>query len=228
MTTMAEVLLGRIVDLPIWSKFTSRELPTYQMPAQLRTLNPALRYEPIVELVDSVDAPTCALRIGPQVIRYQRIRSYSGWVQFKPELDRVVDTLFDKAQNLVIRRLGLRYANALRSDAHRVHGLASMDITTTIAGESLTSQTNLNFNRFPSVDMVASVKVATADIVVGPLPPNTTVYIDCDVFTPDGYSTKDKAAVGVWIQGAHEVAKREFFTLLTEQVISFLDSGAKP
>src|SRR5689334_2911938 len=53
MTTIPEVLLGRILDLPTWKQFTNRNLPASEMPAQLRMLNPALRFQATVELIDS-------------------------------------------------------------------------------------------------------------------------------------------------------------------------------
>jgi uncharacterized protein (TIGR04255 family) len=227
MTTIPEVLLGRILDIAAWKQFTSRPLPASDMPAQLRALNPAFRFQATVELIDSVSAPTCFLHIGPQVLAYHRLRTYGGWDSFITEIDKVVDTLFVKTENLTVLRLGLRYANALRSDAHRIRGLSSLDMVTTIAGDSLDSHTNLNFNRFPSADTVATVKIATADIVTGLLPPNTTVYVDCDAATPDGYSTKERPIVESWVKNAHEVLKREFFTLLTDETIQFLDSSKK-
>lgn len=228
MTTIPEVLLGRLLDLPEWKQFTSRPLPASDVPAQLRALNPAFRFQATVELIDSVSAPTCFLHIGPQVLAYHRLRTYGGWNSFINEIDKVVDALFVKAENLTVLRLGLRYANALRSDTHRIRGLSSLDMVTTIAGDSLDRHTNLNFNRFPSADTVATVKIATADIVTGLLPPNTTVYVDCDAATPDGYSTKDRPVVEAWVKNAHEVLKREFFTLLTDETIRFLDSSKKP
>jgi uncharacterized protein (TIGR04255 family) len=227
MTTIPEVLLGRIVDLPTWKQFTSRNLPAYDVPAQLRALTPAFRYQATVELIDSTSAPTCFLHIGPQVLAYHRLRSYGGWKNFNTEVDKVIDALFSKAENLTVQRLGLRYANALQSDAHRIRGLSSLDVAAEVAGEPLSSHTNLNFNRFPSIDSIATVKIATADLVTGPLPPNTTVYVDCDVATPDGYSTKDRPIVEAWVKNAHEFVKREFFTLLTDDTIKFLDSGKK-
>jgi uncharacterized protein (TIGR04255 family) len=228
MTTLPEVLLGRLVDLPTWSKFTPRNLPAYDMPAQMRMLNPALRFQPIVELVDSATAPSCALRIGPQVLLYQRFRSYGGWSNFKPEISQVINALFQKANDVTVRRLALRYANALRSDVHRVSGLSSLHMSVSIADEPLGNQTNLNFNRIISIDTIAGVKIATVDIVTGPLPPNTTVYVDCDVFTPDGYTTRDPRVIEAWAEIAHENAKREFFTLLTHDTIDYLVSNVKP
>lgn len=116
-----EILFGRFADLPEWKGFRIARLPLADMPEPVRRLDPGLRFLPTFELT-SPDG-TVAARVGPQVIIYARRLRYPGWTVFGAELRMVVDRLFGFASQLTIRRLGLRYINAMRSDAHGIEGI---------------------------------------------------------------------------------------------------------
>lgn len=219
MAGIPEVLIGRLADSAPWKDFQKRNMPAYNLPPPLRTIGPGFRYMPILELVDSAESPTRALRLGPQVLSYHRFREYIGWSRFRPELQHVVAELFRNADGLTVQRLGLRYLNALRSDLHEIRSISQLDLHTTIANAPLDTSMNLNFNRPLRNDATAQVKVATKDMVQGQLPDNTTVFIDVDVSTPEGYQTRDQATVDAWIVSAHESEKQEFFHLLTADTI---------
>ena len=55
------------------------------------------------------------------------------------------------------------------------------------------------------------------------MPPNTSVYVDVDVFTKDGFSTGSRDAVIAWMNDVFtSVEKENFFQLLTDQTINEL------
>jgi uncharacterized protein (TIGR04255 family) len=227
MTGIPEVLFGRMADSPQWKGFQKRNMPAYNIPAQMRTLDPGLRYQPILEMVDSAESPTCALRIGPQVLSFHNLNRYMGWQQFQLELEKAVASLFKSADGISVQRLGLRYLNALRSDVHRISSIADMNIRTTVAGAQLQSSLNVNFLKRPSDKSIAAVKIATKDLVAGfNIPESTTVFVDVDVYTPEGYATRDQAEINRWIADAHEQEKDEFFNLLTPETTKFLEDSA--
>lgn len=227
MTGIPEVLFGRMADSPQWNGFQKRNMPAYNVPPQIRTLDPGLRYQPIMEMVDAVEAPTRAVRIGPQVVSYHNFSKYMGWSNFQPELEKVVTSLFKSADGIKVQRLGLRYLNALRSDRHRISSITDLNMSASVGGTQLHSALNINFLKRPSNAAIAAVKVATMDLVAGAnIPENTTVFVDVDVYTPEGYSTRDPAEVRSWIAAAHEHEKDEFFNLLTPETTKFLEDSA--
>ena len=215
-----EVLYGRLADVPSWQGFVQRRLPTADIPAPIRSLDPQLRFAPSFELRERNGHRS--IRIGPQSISYHRGAPYVGWNQFKPELFEVVDQLFAKAGDLTIRRLGLRYLNALTKVQHGVSGVSDLNMRLYVAAEQLVGDLNVNFVKDVSPETKCTVRVATTQFVQGRLPEGTTAYVDVDVYTNDSFHAKEGAPVRDWINFAHDEEKRAFFGLLPPEIIEAL------
>jgi uncharacterized protein (TIGR04255 family) len=54
---------------------------------------------------------------------------------------------------------------------------------------------------------------------MGSLPANTSVYVDVDVFSKEGFGTKEQVIVKDWVEVAHTKEKEQFFRLLTKTTI---------
>lgn len=210
--TIPEVFLGRIIDHQYWRGFQQRRLPAYEIPAQLRHVVPNVRYAPIIELIGPDEK--AALRFGPSVLSYHRTRPYVGWTNFKPELERVVETLFETTENISVNRLGFRYLNVLTPTLHQINSIADLDLKLTIANDELSTNVNVNLTTSVSTNSSCTVRIATKEFVQG-VPLDTSVFIDVDVFTNEGFSTSDKAVVNAWVADAHAQEKTEFFHLFT-------------
>jgi uncharacterized protein (TIGR04255 family) len=221
MTTIPEVLLGRLADCPSWKGFEQVRMPTYEIPAFLRQADPNLRYQPIFELHNA--NKNRLVRIGGQVMSYHRLPPYESWTKFKPELDAAIDALFAKADGLSVRRLGLRYINAIRPELHQISTIAELDLTVAVEHEAVTGNVNINFTTDLSDDTQCTVRVATAEFVQGTLPPNSRVLIDVDVFTKEDFTTNDVQKVRQWVESAHTMEKQQFFRLLTDATIDALE-----
>lgn len=221
-TTLVERLIGRMSDAKPWSEFQQRRLPAYDLPAALRQTAPALRYAPTVELSKSDTDEYQALRIGPNVLSVHRAKKYTGWPQFRRELEHAADSLFKAAESLRATRLGLRYLNALNPSVHGIQSIGSLDLEIEVAHERLTDPMNLNFQSSLANVGFCRVGVATPDYVQGPLPEGTTAYVDVDVYTAPGYECADATLVKRWLDNAHTHAKIEFFHLLKQETIDNL------
>lgn len=217
-TRIPEILFGRLADYGPWKELTQRRLPTYDIPAALRQVDPNLRFQAVFEL----SGEQRAVRIGPQVISYHRTVPYIGWERFWPELQQTITGLFETAGGLVIRRLGLRYLNALRPDLHGIASVADLDLNINVASARVAGNVNLNFTADVASNAACMVRIATTDFVQGNLPPNTSVYVDVDVFTKEGFETKERRAVENWVTAAHDKEKEQFFRLLTDRSIEAL------
>lgn len=219
-STIPEVFFGRLVDHPTWKGFQQRRLPEAELPPSLRRADPNLRYRPVLHLVEP-DGPR-SLRIGPQVLSYHRAAPYIGWERFFPELKEVVSELFKKVDELTIRRIGLRYVNALTSTLHGINVISDLNLTLHVSDEVITDSLNVNYSTVVSKYIQYTVRVATKEVVKGNIPDSTSAIIDVDVYTTDAFSASDSTAVIEWIDAAHQVEKEQFFRLLKPDTIDAL------
>ena len=218
--TIAEVLFGRLADFAPWKGFSQKQLPAYQIPAPMRSVDPNLRYAPVFELEDQEDHR--AVRIGAYVLSYHQKAPYTGWAAFKPKLSQLIEALFAKSEDLTIRRLGFRYLNALSSDVHRIKAVSDLDLKIIVADETLPGNLNLNFTTDLSDKAQCTLRIATADFTQGALPPNTSIVVDVDVFTTETFKTRSEAEVKEWLEFAHTHEKEQFFRLLPTSTIDAL------
>lgn len=220
MKTLPEVLFGRLASYAPWQTFQQKPMSAYNVPAPMREADVNLRYQPIFELVS--DDRTRAVRIGSHVLSFHVMAPYIGWTLFKTELENAVHQLFSSAEDLTVRRIGLRYTNALTPNDHGIRSINDLDVAITIAEERILGSVNLNFMTDLSDNTRCTVRVATKDFVGGAIPEDTTIIIDVDVFTKDSFKTKTIADVQSWIEFAHEKEKVEFFHLLPRKAIDAL------
>ena len=80
--------------------------------------------------------------------------------------------------------------NALRADLHSIKSVLDLDLTLTVADERVSSNVNINFTNTVDGDSLCTVRIATPEFVQGPVPPNTSLYVDVDVFTKEGFRSK--------------------------------------
>jgi uncharacterized protein (TIGR04255 family) len=219
--TSPEFLFVRLAEFEPWKNFSQSRLPAYGIPETIRQVDPNFRYQPTFEL--SEPKGQRAVRIGPKVLSYHLRSPYNGWSEFGKELSSAIEALFTKADELVIRRLGLRYLNALTSQSHAIRSIRDLDVSVCIGNEIISDGLNINMTHSLTKDSSCTVRVATPQFITGSLPPATTVLADIDVFTPEPYEVKSKLEVVKWVDAAHASEKVEFFVLLTDETIASLE-----
>lgn len=212
-----EIFFGRFVDHPHWKAYKPRKLPTPALPPQLLAMEPNLRLMPVLEAV-APDGKS-KITVGNHAVAIFRGAPYPGWDTFGAEVRNFVDALFDTAQEPVVGRVGLKYSNALTSVAHGIRSVADLDLRATIAADHALDEFNLNFFSSQNERLRALVRIATKGFLQGAVPTNTSLFVEVDVHTPNGYSESDKEALKVWIEAAHEEEKREFFHLFHQSTI---------
>lgn len=211
-----EILSGSTATREKWASFRQIKDPLGEIPETIRRTQKELRYKPLIELV-SQDGAT-SIRIGPQVLAYSRRGIYPGWDEnFGPELEDVINHLFDKLPEIKVTRLGLRYINALRSDLHEISNIDDIAIDISVAGKQISNGWNINFKTGVDDEFETMQRLASADIAVGAIPENASIIVDIDVYTPDGFSTRDSVKVQSWVVEAHEKEKCCFFDVLGEE-----------
>ena len=143
-SSVAEVLFGRLADTDEWREFVQRRLPTADIPAALRRVDPNLRFQPAIDLTHPDG--TKIVTVGPQVLGYSRRTPYPGWETFGVEITRAIEVLFKAVPRIAVTRLGLRYINALRSDLHGIDGVEKLNLNIVVDKVALTRNLNLNYH----------------------------------------------------------------------------------
>ena len=220
-STIPEVLFGRISEFGPWIDFAPSQLPISQIPLAVRQADPNLRFQPIFAMTNEVDKR--AVRVGGNTLSYSRGMPYVGWANLRLELRQVIAALFEKARDLRVERLGLRYLNALRNDLHGIQSIADLDLSLKIEDERISDLVNINLTFDPASDTTCTLRIATPELVQGLVPPGTSVYVDVDIFTnEEGFGTTDRNFVEAWIERAHQREKEQFFRLLPASTIESL------
>lgn len=211
----------RLADYDEWKGYVQTRLPAYEIPPNLRSIEPTLKYQPLMQLTSQGDEPS-AVRLGSNVLSFHRIKEYTGWARFRPELEAMVDRLFEIASGVSVTRLGLRYLNAFNVADHGIGGLRDLHLDMKVADEDLTEFVNLNY--LEKVDGVGdvTVRIATPNFVNGSLPKDTTVFVDVDIGSASDATFADRAPVKEWLVRAHDAEKRAFFHLLKPETVARL------
>lgn len=219
-TMVPEILFGRLADYEPWKGFEASRMPAFDVPFNMRQIDPDLQFVPLIRLLDTENQRF--VHIGEQMLSYHQLKPYMGWSNFKVGLDTAIDGLFEKVSDLKVSRIGLRYLNALSKDHHGIKSISDLDIRIDIAEEQIIEKVNINLTKTLFNQTNCTVRVATPDFVQGILPEESSIFIDIDVFTEDGFETTNKDKIKEWITKAHDAEKTEFFRLLTDETIDFL------
>jgi uncharacterized protein (TIGR04255 family) len=217
---LPEIFMGRMAESPAWQGYAQNRMPAYEVPAPFREADRNLRFAPIFELRN--DQSRRLLRLGPHVLSTHLLAPYVGWDNFFPFMRQAVRDLFAKSERLVVRRLGLRYINALSEQAHGIAGISDLDVRITASERSVENRLSLSFATAVAPDATCFVRVYTSDLASLKAAPEASVVIDSDTATPDGYEVTDEEPVAQWIERARAWKNAAFLTLLKEPTLAQL------
>jgi uncharacterized protein (TIGR04255 family) len=217
---LAEVVIGRLSEIPIWPNSTRIRLPTADIPAPLRAATPQLRFVPSLEIGEA--GGVGKVRVGANVVSVHFPGHYKGWESVSPTMETVTDGLFRVLPNLVVQRLGLRYINVFTAERHFVQSVNDLTLRVTVAGTALDAPVNIIFSYDASPNHKVLTRIASRPFLQGKIPPDATVAVDIDVSTPDGFSDSSPQSIKAWIHDAHTFEKRAFRRLLPDALYEAL------
>ena len=214
--SLPEIVVGRLADFDVWRDFEKLRLPISDIPASIRSQDPNLKKQPVLELRER-NGPRLA-KIGVNVLSYHHLAPYPGWETFKPEIDRTIEFLFVSFQSFKATRLGFRYVNVFTAEDHGVHDVRHLNYSVNLAGDDLEDPQNLNYRKVRSDVHSVQVRIASPEFVSGPIAKKVQVLVDLDVFTPDDFETNEAETAKAWVEDAHTYEKEEFFRLFTDEM----------
>jgi uncharacterized protein (TIGR04255 family) len=213
---LPEAIVGRLLDAPLWADYSQVRLPTADIPQPIRESDPNFRYLPIIELRKR-DTSRIA-KVGGHVFSYHCLAPYPRWTGFQDEITTVLKTIVEKLKSPDFSRLGFRYINIFRPVEHHVSGLSDTNITISIGDERLTGGVNLNYMKHYETNHTITVKLATPEFVQGNIRSGFSLLCDIDVATKPALSVIGLEPTMGWIKIAHDLEKKEFFTILRREI----------
>lgn len=217
---LPEVLIARLAELDDWKGCPQKRLPNYEIPEVIRESDRNLRYSSIFEI--RADEGCRLLRIGPHVISIHRLAPYGGWGSCYPYMERAVRGLFERAERITVKRIGLRYINALTPEAHGIRGPSDIDVHIRVSERDVASRFNLAFAHPHGNDAASLVRVSTPDYYTVKSVPTASIVVDVDTATPDGREFEAADQVIQWVSGARTWKNRAFLSLLNRDTLDRL------
>ena len=163
-------------------------------------------------------------KLGLNVLSYHNTKLYLGWnTSFKKELASTVSFLFKQVVGIKVRRVGLRYINALTEARHYVSSATDLNIDITINNNPLNRPFNLNFTG-DNGNLTTMTRIATKEFVQGVFPADMSAYVDIDTYTQDGFISQSAKEIKQVIDDAHTCLKSTFFDLLPEGIVARLEA----
>ena len=159
--SLPEIVVGKLAEFDVWRDFEKIRLPVAEVPASIRSQDPNLKNQPILEF-RARDGSRLA-KIGVNVLSYHRLAPYKGWESFKPEIDRTIEFLFGSFQSFKATRLGFRYVNVFTAEDHGINDVRDLNYSVNLAGDDLQDPQNLNYRKMRSDNHSVQVRIASPD-----------------------------------------------------------------
>jgi uncharacterized protein (TIGR04255 family) len=225
-TMLPEVVTGRLVDRDIWRQFDVTRLMPAEIAAQLHNSPAEFRYQPVLELRDQQKHRI--VRVGSNVLSYHLLRPYPGWNEkFRSELFGVVDFLFERIESADMKRIGLRYLNAVTPREHGIDDISGLNFKFSVAGKALKLPQMVMYQRDTGTTHLSTVRISSPNFVSGSLPNEMSAFIDVDVSNHSKAQLSNPTLVKEWLETARELERGEFFGLWKSEDLRRLGEVAK-
>ena len=219
---LQEIILGRLTDWSTWKGYKKEALPISNIPVAIRTQDPGLKYQPIIQLINPNGKDI--VKIGGDVISYHLKGPYGSWEEHDGKLVDLGKVVFEKIDDIAIERLGLRYTNAITSDKHYLNSINDLNFECRIDGAKNFDDINVNYVLKHSDTEQSFCRIASPSFVVGGnLPENTVAVIDIDTSISGLPEKTGLDDLRKWIKDAHQKCKSAFFQLLRQTTIDKLN-----
>jgi len=216
-----ELVMARLIDNGSWANFKDNRLPISEIPEQIRVNDAGLKFQPHF-ILENEQGPE-VVKIGPNMISCSYINKYRGWENFSVLISEMLHVLFKHVKGVKIKRLGLRYVNALSSEKHNVKSIDELKYSIMLQEKDIARFSSLTYKLELSEDHIVLTKIVSPEFIISREHNNAIAFVDIDVSTKDVRveigSTEDAMS---WIEQAHDFEKEVFFGLLPEEIIKDL------
>ena len=196
-------------------------LPVAQVPSQIRSLDPNLRYQPLMR----IHWDNFVIMIGDTALAVGCKMPYLGWIKFSERIAKVVELLMDTKIVQTIERYSLKYVDMVDGEnlAKQIQRI-NMDIRVgshTVREETFTVRLEIPHDNVINVIQVAAP--ATATMPDGQVRKGALVDIDtiCNYQTSDLSKFTDELPTR--LDAIHTENKKMFFDCLRQETVEYLE-----
>lgn len=185
------------------------QLPIMQMPAEIRNKEKNFRFKPHYKLLK----PPYVVQIGPEMIAISSYPDYVGWENFSAEIIKVLEHIEESEVIKEISRVGIRYINFFENDIFKKVRIKILKDDSEINYLNSFFRTEMMDGNFKNKLQIGNN--VTVDGKNGSI-------IDIDTVKDSGlenFFTEKKEI----ISRGHEVEKKLFFELLTDEFLKSLN-----
>lgn len=191
------------------------KLPILQLPPQLLSKDPDLRFKPHYKL--SGETPSITVNIGPEVISFITAESYPGWGVFSQQYKKILAKVNEAGFISKITRVGLRYINFFEADVFNLVTLSTTIGNTKISSTDLTIRAVIpdgEFKNTLSISNNVKVKIGKKPVISGSL---------IDIDTHYDTHTNVRSVIDTLLDTGHECEKKLFYNLLQPAYLESLN-----
>jgi len=208
---VAEYATGKLLQFSLADGFAVARLPVADIPAPIRTQDPTLVHQPILEM-RSTDAARVA-KVGERTFSWHILGAYPGWAAAQPEFEKVIRHVFGAMSNVNIKRIGMRYVNMFMKDRHKIIRISDLNISVMINGNELIQPFNLNYIA-RGEGVTALVRLASPEFVA-PSKSGMSALVDIDVSIEGDKVASDVDGALKCIETSHDFLKEQYTKFLT-------------
>ena len=209
-----EALYGLLFD--IFEKFTKREdhaLPILQMPPQIRSLDPNLKYQPYYRAFND----EFAFAIGPHSIIFSALKPYRGWTEWKYFFSPILNKIKEKNIIRSVERIGLRTFDLFNGNI-----FDKINAKLTIADRTINTSPTSFSTAFDQEEVHILLNLGNAANVNGQPTKDSLIDIDCICWFNCEASVFFSSYKEV-LNKAHLTNKQVFFGLIKQELLSSLN-----
>ena len=186
-----------------------KKLPIMELPDQVRTNDPNLKYKPHYKLIGN----NFVSQIGPKVLSISSYPEYIGWNKFSKKINSILDLVHDTEVIKEIERVGIRYINFFEMSIFNYLDLKFLLGNKEINYKNTVFRTELEQDEFISTLQIANNIKNNR---------KTGSIIDIDTFKKKGLNDffNNKETI---IDNGHLKEKELFFKLLNNDFLKTLN-----
>ena len=209
-----EALYGLLFG--IFEKFPHKEdhaLPILQIPPQIRSIDPNLKYQPYFRAFND----GFAFAIGPYSIVFSALKPYRGWTEWKGFFYPILNTIEEKKIICSVERIGLRMFDLFSGNIFN-----KINAKLTIADRIIDTSPTSFFTEFDQGEVHVLLNIGNAADVNGQPTKDSLIDIDC-IYWFDFEASKFFLSIKEVLEKAHLANKQVFFGLIKQELLSSLN-----
>ncbi len=193
-------------------------LPIVNLPSEIRRSDPNLRFQPHYQ----IKLDNWTISVGPKTLLFSNRSPYDGWDDYKKFIIKALEFIIPSGIISKVIRTGLRYINVIDGNLFKNTKIDFQIVETKLEAEETAIHTTMKVNNGYYINLQLNNNVLMS---IDKDPVKRASVIDIDV-AKDQILNLDtfKRNIDEILEESHSIERERFFSLLTEDFLTFLKS----